>query len=169
MLTLAMVPALVGTAFVKVGTTDGGGARHYRAYFTADVLWHSALTTEISRFSWPLRNPYTADRELHYYWTYFMVPPAIASTAPDVFGDEPLPWLLINATGAGLLFMGALFLFAWCALPRAALTAFSVSLVFLAASAEGAYVLQRLWRTGGPLDALRNFNIERSRASSSTA
>jgi len=124
------------------------------------VLWHSALTTEISRFSWPLHNPYTADRQLHYYWTYFMVPPAIASTAPAVFGDEPLPWLLINATGAGLLFMGALFLFAWCAMPRAALTWFSVSLVFLAASAEGAYVLERLWWTGGPLDALRGFNID---------
>jgi protoporphyrinogen oxidase len=160
LLTLAMVPALVGTAFVKVGASDAAGARHYRAYFTADVLWHSALTTEISRFSWPLRNPYTADRELHYYWTYFLVPPAIASTAPGIFGDEPLPWLLITATGAGLLFMGVLFLFAWCALPRAALTAVSVSVVFLAASAEGAYILQRLWRTGGPLDALRNYNID---------
>jgi hypothetical protein len=160
MLTLAMVPALVGTAFINVGATDADRARHYRAYFTADVLWHSALTTEIGRFSWPLRNPYTADRELHSYWTYFMVPPAIASRAPAVFGDEPLPWLLINAIGAGLLFMGALFLFAWCALPRAALTWVSVSLVFVAASAEGAYILQRLWRTGGPLDALRNYNID---------
>ena len=160
LLTLALVPALVGTAFVKVGAADVSGARHYRAYFTADVLWHSALTTEIARFSWPLRNPYTADRELHYYWTYFMVPPAIASTAPAVFGDNPMPWLLINATGAGLLFMGVLFLFAWCALPRAALTCVSVSLVFLAASAEGAYILQRLWRTGGPLGTLRDFNID---------
>ena len=84
-LTLVMVPALVGTAFVKAGTTDGGGA-HHRAYFTTVVLWHSALTTET----------YTADRELHYYWTCFMVAPAIASRAPDVFGDAPLPWLLIN-------------------------------------------------------------------------
>jgi protoporphyrinogen oxidase len=157
---LWMAPLLVGAAFVKVGAQDELGVRHYRAYFTADVLWHSALTTELQRFSWPPRNPYTADRPLHYYWTYFLVPPAIASTAPALFGDDPLPWLLINAMGAGLLFMAAMFIFTWCARPRAALTAVSVSLVFLAASAEGAYILQRLWRTGGPLDALRNMNID---------
>lgn len=160
LLTLSMVPALVGTAFVKVGATDATGAQNYRAYFTADVLWHSALTTELKQFSWPPRNPYTADRPLHYYWTYFMVPPAIASLSPRVFGDEPMPWLLINATGAGVLFMGTLFLFTWCARPRAALAFVSVSLVFLAASAEGAYILERLWQTGGPLDALRNYNID---------
>jgi hypothetical protein len=160
LLMLWMVPLLVGAAFVKVGERDATGARHYRAYFTADVLWHSALTTELKRFSGPPRNPYTGDRELHYYWTYFLVPPAIATTAPALFGEDPLPWLLINAMGAGLLFMGAIFVFTWCARPRAALTAVSVSLVFLAASAEGAYILQRLWRTGGPLDALRGYNID---------
>ena len=56
--------------------------------------------------------------------------------------------------------MGTLFLFTWCARPRAALAFVSVSLVFLAASAEGAYILERLWQTGGPLDALRNYNID---------
>ena len=49
-------------------------ARYYRAYFTADFVWHMALTAEMARFEMPPRNPYMADRGLNYYWTYFLVP-----------------------------------------------------------------------------------------------
>ena len=159
-LVLALVPLLVARPFSRVGEQDAAGTRYYRAYFTADVVWHVALTTELRRFTAAPRNPYTADRPLHYYWTYFQVPAAITTAAPRTFGDDPLPWLLINATGAGLLFFAVLFLFAWTALPRAGIAAVSTALVALCASAEGGYFAWRLWRTGGPLDALRDNNID---------
>lgn len=154
------VPVLTGPAFLNVGAVDADGNRCYRAYFTADVVWHVALVSEIKRFDPPLRNPYTADRPLHYYWTYFFVPPAIASTSPGLFGDDPMPWMLINAIGAGFLFVGALFVFTWCARPRAALTLTSVALVFFAASAEGTYLLQHLWSRGEPLSEVRDYNVD---------
>ncbi|MFI5078080.1 MAG: hypothetical protein ACHQRO_12090 [Vicinamibacteria bacterium] len=159
-LVLALVPLLVARPFSRVGERDAAGTRYYRAYFTADVVWHVALTTELRRFTPAPRNPYTADRPLHYYWTYFQVPAAITTAAPRTFGDDPLPWLLINATGAGLLFFAVLFLFAWTARPRAGIAAVSTALVALCASAEGGYFAWRLWRTGGPLDALRDNNID---------
>jgi hypothetical protein len=159
-LVLGLVPALVGPAFLHVGQRDTDGTRQYRAYFTADVVWHAALTTELQRFSLPPRNPYTADRELHYYWTYFIVPPAIATIAPRTFGTDPFPWLLVNATGAGLLFVGVIFVFTWVARPRAAIAAASTAAVVLAASAEGAWFLWRLCRTGGPLSAVTEVNID---------
>ena len=56
---------------------DAEGGRRYRAYFTADFVWHMALTAEMTRFEMPPRNPYMADRALHYYWTYFLVPAAL--------------------------------------------------------------------------------------------
>ena len=133
-------------------------AQHYRAYYRRRALALGADDRDRALLV-AAPQPVTADRQLHYYWTYFMVPPAIASTAPDVFGDEPRrgssstrpapacsSWVRCSCSPG-----------ARC---RSALTGFSVSLVFLAASAEGAYILQRLWRTGGPLDALRNFNID---------
>jgi hypothetical protein len=159
-LVLALVPLLVARPFARVGERDAAGTRYYRAYFTADVVWHVALTTELRRFTPPPRNPYTADRPLHYYWTYFQVPAAITTAAPRTFGDDPLPWLLINATGAGLLFFAVLFLFAWASRPRAGIAAVSTALVALCASAEGGYFVWRLWMTGGPLDAMRDNNID---------
>jgi hypothetical protein len=159
-LVLALVPLLVARPFARVGERDAAGTSYYRAYFTADVVWHAALTTELRRFTPPPRNPYTADRPLHYYWTYFQVPAAITAAAPRTFGDDPLPWLLINATGAGLLFFAVLFLFAWTARPRAGIAAVGTALVALCASAEGSYFAWRLWLTEGPLDALRDNNID---------
>jgi hypothetical protein len=159
-LVLGLVPLLVGRPFLRVGERDAEGTRYYRAYFTADVVWHAALTTELRRFTTPPRNPYTADRPLHYYWTYFLVPAAITSAAPRTFGVDPFPWLLINATGAGLLFFASVFLLAWIARPRAAIAGVSTALVAICASAEGAYFLWRLWITGGPIAAIRSTNID---------
>jgi hypothetical protein len=159
-LVLAMVPALAGRPFLKVGSDDGEGGRQYRAYFTADVVWHAALTAELRRFSLPARNPYTADRPLHYYFTYFLVPAAIIESAPAFGRAGPFPWLLINALGAGTLFIGAVFLAAWATCPRPVVSAVATALVALCASAEGVWFLWRLWATGGPLAATRDTNID---------
>jgi hypothetical protein len=49
-LMLAVLP------FARVGASDSSGNRYYRAYFTADFVWHAALTSELDKFSAPPRN-----------------------------------------------------------------------------------------------------------------
>jgi hypothetical protein len=157
---LWLVPILVGPPFKNVGATDAQGNRYYRAYFTADVLWHVALTAELTRFGLPPKNPYAADKTLHYYWTYFLVPTTIVTSAPHLFGDDYAPWILINATGAALLFVSIIAVTAWCAVPRRVPVMTAVALVLVAASAEGAYVLQDALRAGEPISSMRQHNID---------
>lgn len=157
---LWLVPLLVGPPFKNVGATDAAGNRYYRAYFTADVLWHVALTAELTRFVLPPKNPYAADKTLHYYWTYFLVPTTIVTTAPHLFGEDYAPWLLINATGAGLLFLSMIAVSAWCAVPRRLAAMTAVAIVVTAASAEGAYVLWDTLLAGAPLSSVRQHNID---------
>src|SRR4051812_21391862 len=42
-LVLLLVPVLMGPPYANLGRSDDQGNRYYRAYFTADFLWHSAL------------------------------------------------------------------------------------------------------------------------------
>lgn len=160
LLLLWLVPLLVGPPFRHVGAQDEQGNRYYRAYFTADVLWHVALTAELTRFTLPPKNPYAADKTLHYYWTYFLVPTAIIASAPHTFGDDYAPWLLINATGAGLLFVAMIAVAAWCAVPRRWPVMIAVALALVAASAEGAYVLWDAISLGVPIASMRGHNID---------
>ena len=157
-LVLLLVPLLQWRPFMRIGEPDAGGALRYRAYFTADFLWHVALTSEISKHSSPPRNPYMARRPLHYYWAYFVPPAFIARYAPVL--PDIKSHLLVNAVCAGLLFVSAIFLLAWCVVPRAGPVAAAVSCVLLAASAEGIFALWRLWGRGRPLGGVRELNID---------
>lgn len=157
-LVLLLVPLLQWRPFTRIGEIDDAGARRYRAYFTADFLWHVALTSELAKFTSPPRNPYLARRPLHYYWSYFVVPAAIVGTAP-VLADVQ-SHLLVNAACAGLLFVAAIFMTAWCVVPRAGPVAMAVACVVLAASAEGAYAMWDLWSRGRPLAGVRELNID---------
>ena len=74
LLVLSLVPVLMGPPYANLGRADAEGNRYYRAYFTADFLWHSALAFELGKFSLPPRNPYLAPRAMNYYWTYFLLP-----------------------------------------------------------------------------------------------
>ena len=74
--TLLIVPILLAGPFSRVGAPDSQNNRRYRAYFTADFLWHVALTAELTKVDPPIRNPYLERRALNYYWSYF-VPPAM--------------------------------------------------------------------------------------------
>ena len=74
LLVLLLVPVLMGPPYANLGRADAEGNRYYRAYFTADFLWHSALAFELGKFSLPPRNPYLAPRAMNYYWTYFLLP-----------------------------------------------------------------------------------------------
>ena len=49
LLVLLLVPVLMGLTYRNLGREDGSGNRYYRAYFTADFVWHSALAYELGQ------------------------------------------------------------------------------------------------------------------------
>jgi hypothetical protein len=156
-LVVLAVPGLVWLPFTKIGSIDDEGNRRYRAYFTADFLWHVALTAELARMDSPPRNPYLVSRPLNYYWTYFVVPAFISKT-----GLLPLThnYLTINALFAGMVFVSMIFVFAWLTIPRAGPAAAGTLLALVAASAEGVHVMWTLWQSGRPFEELRHLNID---------
>lgn len=158
LLVLLLVPVLQWRPFTRLGEVDASGARRYRAYFTADFLWHVALTSELAKETSPPRNPYLARRPLHYYWAYFVPPAHVVRWLPLQADTKSL--LLVNAFCAGLLFVAAIFILAWCVVPRAGPVAVAVACVVLAASAEGAYALWDFWSRGRPLSGVRELNID---------
>jgi hypothetical protein len=160
LIVLLLVPAVMGPPYRNLGRADESGTRYYRAYFTADFVWHSALAYELGKFSLPPRNPYMAPRAMNYYWAYFLLPATVAKTAPI----EPLrdveACLKANAISSGVLMIGALFLLVRTAASRPAPAAVAVALTVLAASAEGAYEIRTLLATGRPLSSLLDTNID---------
>jgi hypothetical protein len=159
LLVLLLVPAILSLPFRNLGVADAHGNRYYRAYFTADFLWHMALTDQLREFELPPANPYAADLTLNYYWTYFLVPAAVVDSGllPDLGVDAALK---ANALCAGLLFVAAIFLAAWRMAPRAFAAFTGVALTLLAASAEGAYVLWDLHSRNVGVAAVRELNID---------
>src|SRR4051812_27094767 len=158
LLVLLLTLAVATPPFAHVGRADEQGNRYYRAYFTADFVWHTALTSEIGKFSMPPRNPYLARQPIHYYWTYYLLPAAVSQVGPAAVRDVQL-CLKINALMTGLLLLSAGFLGAWTATGRALASATGAMLGLIASSAEGLYEAVALWRRGAPLVQLRNWNI----------
>jgi hypothetical protein len=157
-----LVPVLMGPPYANLGRADAQGTRYYRAYFTADFLWHSALAFELGRFTLPPRNPYLAPRTMNYYWTYFLLPSATArwssTTTPDATTVHSV--LKANAMLVGMLMVGALFLVARAGVPQAGAAALGVALAIVAASAEGVYAIADLLWYGQPLAVLLDTNID---------
>jgi hypothetical protein len=156
---LLVALAIAIPPLARVGASDATGTRYYRAYFTADFLWHRALTAEVARFELPPRNPYLADRTIHYYWTYFLVPAAIASRGPAAAGGVE-PSLKAAALFTAVALTSVIFLLARAAVPRAAAAAVATTLGITAASAEGWYAVWRLSSDGVPLSYLRELNVD---------
>jgi hypothetical protein len=159
LLVLVVTLAVAAPPLAHVGRTDDEGNRYYRAYFTADFVWHAALTSEIAKFSMPPRNPYLARQPIHYYWTYYLFPAAVSEAGPAPVRDVQL-CLKINALMTGLLLMSAVFLAAWTVVGRAIPSAVGTALALLASSAEGIFQTYKLWARGVPLSELRNWNID---------
>ena len=159
LLVLHLVLALVAVPLGRVGERGQGGTRLYRAYFTADFVWHTALTQELAKFDYPFKNPYLAPEPIHYYWVYFLVPAVIGGTedAPLVTTEGGLK---INATATALLLFSMIFFAAWAASGRSAAAAVAGGLALLAPSLEGLYTIIDFWRRGVPLDGLRELNID---------
>lgn len=154
--------AIAVPPFLRAGEIDAAGNRRYRAYFTADFVWHTALAAEITKFDSPPRNPYLAHRPIHYYWTYFLLPSAVAGTAPSSLATlrDEQTCLKANAIATALLFVSAIFLCAWTVVPYAWAVASGLTIAIVAASAEGSFALWRFWQTGVPLSEVRNLNID---------
>lgn len=159
LLVLILTLAVAVPPFAHVGRTDSSGNRYYRAYFTADFVWHTALTSEMGKFSMPPRNPYLARQPIHYYWTYYLMPAVVAQVGPTPVRDVQL-CLKINALTTGLLLMSVVFLAAWSVTGRALESAVAASVGLMASSAEGLFETVRLWQRGTPLSDLRNWNID---------
>jgi len=157
LLVLLLVPALVGPPFSQIGATDADGNRLYRAYFTADFVWHTALVAELAKQSEPPRNPYLAAEPIHYYWTYFLVPATISAQAHVNVEDA----LKLNALGTALLFLAAIYLVGWVSLPgHPFAVAAGVALTVVASSAEGLAASVDLLRRGHSLAELKELNID---------
>ncbi|MBS1817811.1 MAG: hypothetical protein JSU08_07775 [Acidobacteria bacterium] len=157
LLTLLMVPALVGRPFARIGSVDENGDARYRAYFTADFVWHMAMTAELQKHDTPPVNPYLAPERIHYYWTYFLVPSA---AAPIAHADVALA-LEVNALGTALLLVSAIFLTAWAALPAYPFAvAAAVTFVVLGASAEGLAAMAYVTQQGQGLSGVRDLNVD---------
>jgi hypothetical protein len=159
LLVLVLTLAVAAPPLANVGRTDAAGNRYYRAYFTADFVWHTALAAEIAKYSMPPRNPYLSPSPIHYYWTYYLLPAALSESGPPPLRDVER-CLKLNALMTGLLLMSAVFLAAWSAVGRAVPVALGTALALVASSAEGFYESYQLWSAGRPLSLLRDWNID---------
>jgi protoporphyrinogen oxidase len=160
LLVLLIVPGLLAPTLSKVGAVDQAGNERYRAYFTADFLWHAALTAELARFDMPPKDPYAGDHTLNYYWAYFLLPGSALGTDPFGLWHSPIPILKVNRVMSGLLFIGMLAVFAWSIVPRAGAMVAAVVLSVLASSAEGSYALYDVVTTEKTLESLRHINVD---------
>ena len=158
-LLLLLVPAVFVFPYKNLGARDAEGNRFYRAYFTADFIWHTALTAELTKYDMPPINPYLGDRTVQYYWTYFLVPAVISEEGPGGLKDIESS-LKVNALCSGVLFIAALVLVTWAASLSAVGTAFAVVLAVVAASAEGLYAWWELYSRGRPLAGVTDLNID---------
>ena len=156
---LLLVPAVLVFPYKNLGARDAEGNRYYRAYFTADFIWHMALTAELTKYDMPPVNPYLGDRTIQYYWTYFLVPAVISEEGVGGLRDIESS-LKVNALCSGVLFIAALVVATWAASLSAAGTAFAVVLAVVAASAEGLYASWNLYSRGRPLEGLTDLNID---------
>ena len=102
---LLLVPAVFVFPYKNLGAQDAHGNRFYRAYFTADFIWHTALTAELMKYDMPPINPYLGDRTIQYYWTYFVVPAVVAQEGPGGLNDVELA-LKVNALLSGAAVSG---------------------------------------------------------------
>lgn len=158
LLVLLLAPAVLARPLTRIGVEDDTGASRYRAYFTADFVWHMGLTAELEKFDWPPRNPYMASEPLRYYWLYF-VPPSVAGATLPAAPDR-VARLAINELCTATMLVGMIYVLAWCATRRAWASATAVTIAVLAASAEGMYAAIVALQRGESLGALRDLNVD---------
>jgi hypothetical protein len=154
---IALVPALVGRPFARVGENVPDG-RAYRAYFTADMVWRMAVVAELSKGEFPPRNPFYRGDRMHYYWLAHLLPAAEYRLLHKQVTIEQV--LLSHSLALGLAFVMFLFGFArqWVDSTGAVLIASIAAL--LGSSFEGTERVLHYWREGAPLTLLETLNID---------
>ena len=154
---VALVPALVGRPFARVGEIVPDG-RAYRAYFTADMVWRMAVVAELSKGEFPPRNPFYRGDRMHYYWLAHLLPAAEYRLMHKRVSIEQV--LLTHSVALDLAFVMFLFGFArqWIASTGAVLVACVAAL--LGSSFEGTERLLHYWRQGAPLTLVETLNID---------
>ena len=158
---LLLTSLIVSVPYARIGEHDELGQVRYRAYFTADFVWHEALTAELAKGEMPPQNPYRAREKLAYYWTYFLLPAAAASTYASPGPPAPVAGLLkVNGIWTAHVFVSAIFLAAWVLVPRGFVAAAATGLTLMASSAEGLYAAVRTWRNAGSFAPLKELNID---------
>jgi hypothetical protein len=158
---LLLASLIVSVPYARIGEHDELGQARYRAYFTADFVWHEALTAEVARGEMPPRNPYRAREKLAYYWTYFLLPAAATSIYPSPGPPAPIEALLkVNGIWTAHLFVSVIFLAAWVLVPRGFVAACATGLTLMATSPEGLYAAVQSWRNTGSLASLKELNID---------
>jgi hypothetical protein len=157
LLLFVVVGAIVGRPFAHVAEPIPEG-RAYRAYFTADMFWRMAVVAEVGKGDIPPRNPFLRGAPLYYYWLPHLLPAAEYRNAQRSISMEQV--LLVNSIALGLAFVLFLYGFirSWVDSSWGAAAGSLGALVFT--SFEGLERLVWLWRTGGPLDALKDLNID---------
>jgi hypothetical protein len=154
---VALVPALVGRPFARVGE-DVPDGRAYRAYFTADMVWRMAVVAELSKGEFPPRNPFYRGDRMHYYWLAHLLPSAEYRLLHKRVTIEQV--LLTHSLALGVAFVMFLFGFArqWVDSTGAVLLASVAAL--LGSSFEGTERLLYYWRQGAPLTLVETLNID---------
>jgi hypothetical protein len=155
MVLLALV--VVAQPYSRVGA-DLPEGRAYRAYFTADFIWEMAVTAELSKGDTIPANPFLYGQPMNYYWLYHLFPALEYRTFDRYARLDRL--LLVNNMLIGVMFM--LFLYGLARHFTSSAAAAGVGCLFgvLFTSAEGLYLVMRLFIRGRPLTALCNFNID---------
>jgi hypothetical protein len=99
---LSLPLVLIAAPFLKVGAFVGDGYA-YRAYFSADLMTHLSVVSEIQKGAYPLENPFFAGDGLSYYWLFFAFPAAIGAWTSNQAA------LLSLYLASGILFAGLVF------------------------------------------------------------
>jgi hypothetical protein len=154
---IALVPALVGRPFARVGEEVPDG-RAYRAYFTADMVWRMAVVAELSKGEFPPRNPFYRGDRMHYYWLAHLLPAAEYRLLHKRVTIEQV--LLTHSVALDVAFVMFLFGFArqWIESTGAVLVSCLAAL--LGSSFEGTERLVHYWREGAPWTLLETLNID---------
>jgi hypothetical protein len=88
--------------FLKVGAEVADGVA-FRAYFSADLMTHLSVVSELQKGTYPPTNPFYSGESLHYYWLFFGHPTAFGMTGTNQAA------LLSLYLASGMLFTGLLY------------------------------------------------------------
>jgi hypothetical protein len=157
LLTLLLVPLIVGWPFSRVGETMQDG-KAYRAYFTADYVWRMVVVAELAKGDMPPQNPFYKDDALHYYWLPHLLAAVEYRNEGHVADLDAL--LLCQSVWMDLVFVAFLFGFSrqFVRSRRAAVLGVATAVMFT--SFEGLYILWDLWRKSAPLGFVRYVNVD---------